>query len=508
MTTQLVWFKRDLRAHDNAALMNAARLGPVLCLYIIEPSYWCNPDSSQRQFSFLRECLRDLYLQLQALNAKLYVVTGEVVDVLERLHQLQPLAAMHSHMETGNALTFERDKAVARWCAKHQIHWHEYQQHGVIRRLASRDSWSRRWEEFMTTSQCFVDQISAVELPWTIESWPDWHAWNRPSDQPPQRQTGGRTVALATLRDFLDERCATYRGGISSPLSAPSACSRISPYLSWGCLSMREVVQATAEKLSMLPPDSRASKGLQGFLSRLHWHCHFIQKLESEPEIEWRNMHRGYDGLRESDWNEAKFKALIEARTGWPLVDACVVMLRETGWLNFRMRAMLVSVAAYPLWLHWKPFGDWLATQFVDYEPGIHWSQMQMQSGTTGINTTRVYNPIKQAQDHDPHGRFVRRWLPVLRKVPDSWLFEPWKMPPDVQAHCGVIIGKDWPLPPVELESATRNAKNVLHARRAQPEVKSEKSAIVERHGSRLRPQTKARKAVAAQDVKQGSFEF
>ena len=115
---------------------------------------------------------------------------------------------------------------------------------------------------------------------------------------------------------------------------------------------------------------------------------------------------------------------------------------------------------------------------------------------------------VKQAQDHDPHGRFVRRWLPVLRKVPDSWLFEPWKMPPDVQAHCGVIIGKDWPLPPVELESATRNAKNVLHARRAQPEVKSEKSAIVERHGSRLRPQTKARKAVAAQDVKQGSFEF
>ena len=125
MTTQLVWFKRDLRAHDNAALTNAARLGPVLCLYIIEPSYWCNPDSSQRQFSFLRECLRDLYLQLQALNAKLYVVTGEVVDVLERLHQLQPLAALHSHMETGNALTFERDKAVARWCAKHQVHWHE-----------------------------------------------------------------------------------------------------------------------------------------------------------------------------------------------------------------------------------------------------------------------------------------------------------------------------------------------------------------------------------------------
>jgi len=200
-------------------------------------------------------------------------------------------------------------------------------------------------------------------------------------------------------------------------------------------------------------------------MSRLHWHCHFIQKLETEPEIEWCNMHRGYDGLREAEWNQEHFLALTQNRTGWPLVDACVVMLRETGWLNFRMRAMLVSVAAYPLWLHWKPVGDWLATQFVDYEPGIHWSQMQMQSGTTGINTTRVYNPIKQARDHDPEGRFVRRWLPLLRKVPDSWLFEPWKMPPDVQRYCGVTVGDQgsgeqfWPIPPVDLDEATRIAK-------------------------------------------------
>jgi deoxyribodipyrimidine photo-lyase len=71
--------------------------------------------------------------------------------------------------------------------------------------------------------------------------------------------------------------------------------------------------------------------------------------------------------------------------------------------------------------LHWRPVGLWLARQFLDYEPGIHWSQMQMQSGTTGINTTRVYNPIKQAHDHDPHGHFVRRWLPHLRKVPQTW---------------------------------------------------------------------------------------
>lgn len=226
----------------------------------------------------------------------------------------------------------------------------------------------------------------------------------------------------------------------------------------------------------------------------MHWHCHFIQKLESEPELEWRNLHRGYDGLREDDWNPAHFDALQAGRTGWPMVDACVAMLRETGWVNFRMRAMLVSVAAYPLWLHWRAVGLWLARQFLDYEPGIHWSQMQMQAGTTGINTTRVYNPIKQAQDHDPHGVFVRRWLPALRRVPDAWLFEPWRMPPEVQARCGVRVGQDIATPLVDLASATKAAKARLHALRNQEPIRAAKAAIVEKHGSRLLRRTAGRR--------------
>ena len=141
---------------------------------------------------------------------------------------------------------------------------------------------------------------------------------------------------------------------------------------------------------------------------------------------------------------------------------------------------MLISVASYPLWLHWKPVVDWLATQFVDYEPGIHWSQVQMQSGTTGINTTRVYNPIKQAMDHDPHGEFVRQWLPVMQRVPDAWIFEPWKMPQMIQEKCWVIIGRDWPMPIVELASATREAKQRMHNRKSGSSVKELNSKIDE----------------------------
>ena len=301
---------------------------------------------------------------------------------------------------------------------------------------------------------------------------------------PAQRQRGGRGLALAYLQSFSDTRSASYRGGISSPLSAPDACSRLSAYLAWGCISMREVVQHTRQCLAQLPPHaSRHRAGLNAFASRLYWHCHFIQKLESEPELEWHNMHRGYDGLREGEFNPDHFEALKNARTGWPMVDACVTMLKETGWLNFRMRAMLVSVAAYPLWLHWRPVGEWLATQFLDYEPGIHWCQLQMQSGTTGINTTRVYNPIKQAQDHDPHGHFVRHWLPHMRQVPDTWLFEPWRMPTDLQHSCGVTHAMAQPL--VDLSSATRIAKQRLHSRRQMREVKAAKQAVIDKHASR-----------------------
>lgn len=505
MSYSVVWFKRDLRVHDHAALSAAAARGPVLCLYVVEPSLWQHPDAAAQHLAFALESLQGVQQALHRQGGTVHVRVGEVVSVLAQLHQAAPFSALFSHEETGNAPSYQRDKAVGAWCRAQGVDWQEFAQFGVVRRLRSRDTWQARWEAHMAQPALPVPALYWQPAPWADAAWPCPQALCPEPQNPSRRQRGGRREALAVLSDFLTDRCGQYRGGISSPLSAPTACSRLSPYLALGCLSMREVVQATDRRLAALPAEAtRQRAGLSNFISRLHWHCHFIQKLESEPELEWRNLHRGYDGLREDDFNTAHFDALVNARTGWPMVDACVVMLRETGWLNFRMRAMLVSVAAYPLWLHWRPVGLWLARQFLDYEPGIHWSQLQMQSGTTGINTTRVYNPIKQAQDHDPRGHFVRRWLPAMRRVPDAWLFEPWRMPPEVQAHCGVTVGVDIPMPVVDLVEATRTAKARLHGLRAQPQVKAAKAAIVHKHGSRLlgahrRHKGTSRRAASAQ---------
>jgi deoxyribodipyrimidine photo-lyase len=501
MSYELVWFKRDLRWQDHAALAHATLRGPVRCIYVVEPELWLQPDAALQHFEFVRESLQALDVELQKQGGGVEVHTGELPDVLNRIWQEAPFRQLHSHQETGNGFTYARDLQVGAWCRSHNVAWHEYPQFGVVRRLKNRNLWQPAWERHMAEP---VQDVAELRF-WRANTWSG--SWCTPSHMqapshlqhnPPLRQRGGRPLALATLHSFLHARSLGYRGGISSPLSAPDACSRLSAYLAWGCISMREVVQHTRAQLAQLPPSaSRHRAGLTGFISRLYWHCHFIQKLESEPAIEWQNMHRGYDGLREHDFNEAHFEALKAARTGWPMVDACVTMLHETGWLNFRMRAMLVSVAAYPLWLHWRPVGEWLATQFLDYEPGIHWSQLQMQSGTTGINTTRVYNPIKQAQDHDPHGRFVRQWLPELRQVPDTWLFEPWLMPHTLQAHLGVFVGANGDTdastkgeariaqPVVDLAQATREAKQRLHSRRQTDEVKAAKKAVVDKHASR-----------------------
>lgn len=504
MTYGIVWFKRDLRLHDHLALYTAVNSGPVLCLYVVEPSLWTQADAANQHYQFLLESLRELYAALRKNGGLLHILTGEVTEVFAHIFAHQPFSAIYSHEETGNNATYQRDKALGRWCRTQQIEWHEFAQFGVVRRLQNRDDWQARWNAHNDlpclplpplSAENFIQLTPALALPRLPPSVQELHL--DPYD-PPERQRGGRQNGLMILDSFLRERSYQYRGGISSPLSAPTACSRLSPYLAFGCLSLREVVHATRQKLAELPVTAdRQKKGLDAFISRLYWHCHFIQKLESEPEIEYRNMHRGYDGLREQEWNQAHFDALVSARTGWPLVDACVTMLRQTGWLNFRMRAMLVSVAAYPLWLDWRPVGHWLARQFLDYEPGIHWSQMQMQSGTTGTNVPRIYNPIKQASDHDPHGHFVRRWLPVMRRVPDTWLFEPWRMPPEVQAACGVKVGVDIPEPIVDLELATRVAKTRLFDLRKQAHMQPENLIILEKHGSRRKKSSRSRQPSA-----------
>jgi deoxyribodipyrimidine photo-lyase len=491
---QVVWFKRDLRVCDHAPLRAAARAGPVLALHVLEPDVLSAPDCSVQHLAFARECRVELEAALAGLGVRLAVLSGPMPAVLEQLHARVPVEGLWSHEETGNAVTYARDRRVAAWCRAAQVPWREFPQTGVVRRLDTRDRWADRWEERMRPAPLAApkDVVPAVVALEGLST--DLPAGLRPPGaNKPRRQRGGRAAALALLDSFLEGRAGDYRLGMSGPLTAESACSRLSPHFAAGTLSIREAVHATRRRrveLSLLPEAVRPRGllgGLASFEGRLHWHCHFMQKLESEPDLEHRAVHPAFADLHGGRLDAARFDAWRRGETGLPMVDACMRWLAATGWLNFRMRAMVMSFSSLHLWNDWREPGLHLAREFLDYEPGIHWPQVQMQSGVTGINAVRAYNPVKQARDHDPQGSFVRHWIPALARVPLEYLFEPWTMPVAAQRAAGCVIGRDYPAPIVEPVAAAREALARIHVLRASAEVRAQSQAVYDKHGSRRR---------------------
>ena len=490
MRTQVVWFKRDLRIHDHQPLTEACSRGLVLPLFIVEPDQWRQADASLRQWRFVRQSLADLGAALNTLGLRLIVRVGPAEQVLETLRRhcasSHPVEGVWSHEETGNAWTFARDQRVAAWAAASSVVWTEYRQDGVVRRLRDRNGYAAHWLEVMRAPRVKVPcaarpvEVAPVDLPLLPGSEIE-------PDPCPDAQPGGRTHALARIEHFLTERLVDYPKGMSSPLSAEHSCSRLSPHLAWGTVSMRELVQEVRNHRQRLLESSSLSRWerpLAAFEARLAWQSHFMQKLESEPQIEFNNMHTALNGLRDTV-DKALLRAWARGETGYPLIDACMLMLTQCGWINFRMRAMLAAFASYHLWLPWRASGEVLARRFVDYEPGIHWSQMQMQSGSTGINAFRIYNPVKQSLDQDPRGIFIRRWVPALARVPAEWVHQPWLMPASLQARYQCVIGRDYPAPVVDHEVAARIARARLREAYQNPEARQISQAVLRRHGSR-----------------------
>lgn len=464
---------------DHHALSAAAKAGPVLPIYVVEPELWCQSDASYRQWAFVAESLLELREDLAKLGQPLIIRIGTVIDVLNELRRQFSVEALWSHEETGNGWTYQRDLQVAAWCRDKSLPWHELQNHGVWRRQKSRNGWSQRWDALMTQPVSRAPRLAPVDCaPGSIPSGADLGLAH---DQSRDRQIGGRRAGLERLNSFLIERGEHYQRAMSSPVQGAAACSRLSPYLAWGALSMREVAQATAARQRTLPPAAKVwRRSLRSFNGRLHWHCHFIQKLEDEPRIEIENLHRLYDGLRPKAPDATLLAAWENGETGYPFLDACMRSLRATGWLNFRMRAMVMATASYHLWLDWRAPGLHLARMFTDYEPGIHWSQVQMQSGTTGINTVRIYNPVKQGFDQDPRGVFIRRWVPELAATPDQHIHEPWKA--DAAAH---VIGAAYPERVFDHLQAAKAAREKVWGVRKGPQFRDQAQAIVAKHASR-----------------------
>ena len=441
----LVWHRDDLRPSDNAALAAAATDGRAHPVFVFDPHFYESPAVCDSRIAFLHESLRELDAAYGERGGTLTYRHGDPREVLTTLLDGTAIDRIYLNATTTTGYARERDEAIVEWQAVSL-----FDDDAIVREGPSRADWQSQAEAYFERSPHDPpDTVGSM-----LDAGPTLGEISARYDLSPakQRQYRGGCESAQRRLDAFTDSIGDYIGGISAPAEAERRTSHLSAYLKFGCLSPRQAHQYVQH-------NGDHARAVELFTSRLFWNRHFTQKLADDPAARYRAVNPVFRGMNRETHDPELARAWKAGETGFPMVDASMRALRETGWLNFRMRAMCASFFTYILRCWWKVGADWFYRHLIDADPAINYQQWQMQSGLVGVHPLRIYNPRKQVRENDPDGEYINTYVPELADMPVTFLDEPEKAPLSVQEEHDVHIGEDYPYPVVDFEQRRQEAR-------------------------------------------------
>jgi len=456
------WLRRGLRLSDNQTLHAALQTGlPVLPLFIIDPRLINSPYVGPKRLAFLWESLRQLQADLQRRGSTLIVRRGIPAEVLPAMSAEFPIQGIFAEPDV-SPFARRRDGKLDRTLPLYWVGSPAVRPPGTVLKQSGEPytvftPFSKAWKSLPGLEEVTsLPKPDFIPTPAGIRSEPIPDQPTLPADI---SIIPGEDAAQAQLQAFVDElmdSASIYRYAAERDRPDLPGTSRLSPYLRFGLLSPRQAVSA-ALRAMRLAPSLEARRSAETWLNELIWREFYIHIMYHFPAVRRQN----FRPLQVRWLNQSEhFAAWCTGRTGYPLVDAAMRQLVQTGWMHNRLRMVTASFLTKDLLIDWRWGERFFMQHLIDGDPAANnggW-QWTAGTGTDAAPYFRIFNPVSQSQRHDPHGRFIRRWLPELSRVPDEYIHTPWLMPPEVQSAAGCVIGRDYPAPVVDHHFARNRA--------------------------------------------------
>lgn len=473
-----------MRTADHAPLFMALTARePFAVVFCFEPAVQASPTWDVRHWWFAYHSLLDMRETLRRHGIDLHYFFADALSVFELLHEKYGIDTIYSHQETGIGITYNRDKAVAAFCREKGILWQEHLSNGILRgggdntindakyrkEFVKQPSYEPHWQlaQNAEIDAEIIERLNNKPLPkGTVEAI-------APFTPDLSFQKPGEHAAHNLLESFVNIRSRHYSNNAALCNEAHWSNSRLSAHLAFGNLSIRQLTHV----LRSLP----SNKNLLAFQNRLTWRGQYIQQFEREERLEFENFNFAYNGIRLRH-NETLYQTWANGQTGIPIVDAAMRCVIQTGYLPFDLRAMLISVLTHHFWLDWRRGATHLAQQFLDFEPGIHFLQCQIQATCTGFHKIQVCDPIKMSIAQDPQGFFIKQWLPELAVLPTPLCHEPWRISALEQSWYGFVPNEHYRIPLIDLVKTKKYAEEQLQKIKSRPITQTEAQRLMKKH--------------------------